>query len=151
MSSRHIVRPEDSLRQGCVSTRHDIKLARDDVAVHIGARPGTQESTADVPGEIAAASIRSSESGKICITRNITITGKDGGAIVILGKDHDVGLIISGSGQQIKILFPRVIRRTKVCVAITGVDFQPAELMFEKNVEDAPDRIGTVNGGSAIL
>src|SRR4051794_1612032 len=114
-------------------------------------QPRPQEEATDSAGDVKAASICSTKSGEICIAGDITVTGKNGGAIIILGKDDDVGFVIAGSSEQIEILFAGIVGSAEVGVAVAGVKLQSAKLVLEKNIKNAADCIGAVDGRRAIL
>src|SRR5438552_11917148 len=85
------------------------------------------------------------------VTGNVAVATVDSGPIVGVGNDHDIGLLISRSGNHPRLELACVIGGAKVGVANTVSNLQTTEFVFQKDIEHTGDRIGAVNGRSAIL
>src|SRR4029077_7987161 len=68
-----------------------------------------------------------------------------------IGNHHNFCLIISSAGFDPSLPLAHVVRRTQIRVAVTAPDLQPTELVDQKEVNHAGDRVGAIHGRSAIL
>src|SRR2546429_3800179 len=85
------------------------------------------------------------------VTGNVAVATVDSGPIVGVGNDHDIGLVISRSGNHPRLELACVIRGAQVCVANTGSNLQTTEFVFQKDIEHTGNRIAAINSGGAIL
>src|SRR5438046_4847138 len=76
---------------------------------------------------------------------------KAAGALPEIGNDHNVGLIISRAGFQPRLPLAHIVRRSEVCVPVTAPYLQPTELVYQKEVDHAGDRVGAIHSRRAIL
>src|SRR6266480_208114 len=106
---------------------------------------------ADDAGKIETAIIKSAPSILVRVTGNVAITTVDGGPIVGIGNDHDIGLVISRPGNHPRLELACVIGGAQVGVANTVSNLQTTEFVFQKDVEHTSHRIAAINGRSAIL
>src|SRR5437868_10244702 len=106
---------------------------------------------ADEAGEIRAALIKSAPWVLVRVTGNVAVATVDGGPIVGIGNDHDIGLVISRPGNQPRLDLACVIGGAKVGIADTASDLQTTEFVFQKDVEHTGYRIAAINGRGAIL
>ena len=96
--------------------------------------------------EVSAASIDSSKSVEIPVTRKKAVSAeKTACALPEIGNDHNIGLVVSGAGFDPCFPFAHVIGRSEICVPVSAPDFQTAELMNQKEVDHAGDRVGTIH------
>jgi hypothetical protein len=102
-------------------------------------------------GEIAAASVSAPKAFHICIAGEVTVAAKDRGAIVILGKNDNICLVISNACQKVAFALARIVGRAKIGIAVAGIQLQPAKFVLEKDIENAADCVRSVNSGSAIF
>src|SRR6266478_3260890 len=98
--------------------------------------------TSKVTREVSAASIDSSKPVEIPVARKIAVSAeKTACALPEIGNDHDIGLIISRASFDPCLPFAHVIGRSEICVPVSAPDFQTAELMNQKEVDHAGDRV----------
>src|SRR5207237_2683721 len=101
--------------------------------------------------EILASSIKSAPRILVRVTGNVAVATVDGGPIIGIGNDHDIGLVISRSGNQPRLELACVIGGAQVCVANTASNLQTTEFVFQKNVDHTRHSIAAINGRGAIL
>src|SRR5437763_7826446 len=106
---------------------------------------------ADDAGKIRAAIIKSAPRKLVRVTGNVAVAAVDGGPIVGIGNDHDIGLLISRSGNHPRLELACVIGGAQVCVANTASNLQTTEFVFQKDIEHTGYRIAAINGRGAIL
>src|SRR5437762_10526348 len=106
---------------------------------------------ADDAGKIPTAIIKSAPWVLVRVTGNVAVATVDGGPIVGIGNDHDIGLVISRPGNQPRLDLACVIGGAKVGIADTASDLQTTEFVFQKDVEHTGYRIAAINGRGAIL
>src|SRR2546423_8992550 len=85
------------------------------------------------------------------VTANVAVATIDSGPIVGIGNDHEIGLLISRSGNHPRLELACVIGGAQVCVANTASNLQTTEFVFQKDIEYTSHRIAAINGRSAIL
>ena len=85
------------------------------------------------------------------VTGNVAVTTVDGGPIVGIGNDHDIGLVISRPGNHPRLGLACVIGGAQVRIANTASNLQTTEFVFQKDVEHTGHRIAAINGRGAIL
>src|SRR5438876_3477425 len=85
------------------------------------------------------------------VTGNVAVATVDGGPIVGVGNDHDIGLVISRAGNHPRLELACVIGGAQVRVANTASNLQTTEFVFQKDVEHTGHRIAAINGRGAIL
>jgi hypothetical protein len=86
------------------------------------------------------------------VTGKIPVTAKDAaGTLPEIGNDHNVGLIITRAGFQPCLPLAHIIRRSEICVPVTAPDLEPAELVYQKEVDDAGNGVGAIHSRRAIL
>src|SRR5437763_3887229 len=106
---------------------------------------------ADDAGKIRAAIIKSAPRKLVRVTGNVAVATVDGGPIVGIGNDHDIGLLISRPGNHPRLELACVIGGAKVGIADTASDLQTTEFVFQKDVKHTVYRIAAINGRGAIL
>ena len=82
------------------------------------------------PGKIALRIIKSAAIKCVRVTGNIAVASVDGGPIVEIGNDHDIGLIISRAGIDPRLLAHGVVVGTQVRIANTASNLQTTEFVF---------------------
>src|SRR5437763_603570 len=106
---------------------------------------------ADDAGKIATAKIKSAPRKLVRVTGNVAVTTIDGGPIVGIGNDHNIGLVISRAGNHPSLELSRVIGGTQVGIANTASNLHITEFVFQEDVEHTGHPIPAVNGGGATL
>src|SRR5436190_17516637 len=106
---------------------------------------------ADDAGKIRTAIIKSAPRKLVRVTGNVAVTTIDGGPIVGIGNDHNIGLVISRAGNHPRLELACVIGGTQVGIANTASNLHITEFVFQEDVEHTGHRIAAVNGGGAIL
>src|SRR5207248_6164612 len=76
---------------------------------------------------------------------------KNGAAVIVLGIDNNIRLIIAGAGEQVHVEFVLIVRGAEVRVAIAAKELETAELVLVIHVEHPGDRIGAVNSRGAVF
>src|SRR5262249_56612937 len=103
-------------------------------------------------GEIRTPTIASTPRDLKGVTRQIAISAEEAaGALPKIRYDYNLHLIISGSSFDPCLPLAHVVRCSQVCVPVTAADLQPAELMDQKEIDHAGDRIRAVHRRGAIL
>src|SRR5436189_3282787 len=86
------------------------------------------------------------------VTGNVPVTAEEAaGTLPEIGNDHNVGLIISRAGFQPRLPLAHIVGRSEVCVPVTAPYLQPTELVYQKEVDHAGDRVGAIHSRRAIL
>ena len=85
------------------------------------------------------------------VTGNVAVATVDGGPIVGIGDDHDIGLVISRPGNHPCFRLACVIGGAQVRVANTASNLQTTEFVFQKDIEHTRHRIAAINRRGAIL
>src|SRR5882724_3280660 len=112
----------------------------------------TQAAELNAAREIEAASIKSAPGNLKGVTGQVPIGAKDAtGSLPKIGNDHNLGFIISSAGFDPCLPLTHVVGRSQVCVPITAPDFQSTELVDQKEVDHASNRIGPIHSRGAIL
>src|SRR5438552_132422 len=106
---------------------------------------------ADEARKIPTAMIESAPSVLVRVTGNVAVATIDGGPIVGVGNDHDIGLVISRAGNHPCFRLACVIGGAQVRIANTASDLQTTEFVFQKDIEHTGHRIAAINGRGAIL
>src|SRR5436190_5941792 len=106
---------------------------------------------ADDAGKIRTAKIESAPRKLVRVTGNVAVPTVDGGPIVGIGNDHDIGLVISRAGNHPRLELASVIGGAQVRVANTASNLQTTEFVFQKDVDHTGHRIAAVNSRGAIL
>src|SRR6266566_2584287 len=103
--------------------------------------------------ESPAASIESSPGYvKAPVSRQVSVTTKQAASTLPeIDNDNDIGLVISRPGFQPCLPFAHVVGCPEVCVPVTPPDLQPTELVDQKEVDHASDRVGAIHRRSTIL
>ena len=73
------------------------------------------------------------------------------GALVEIGNDNDVGLVIARAGFQPRFPFTHVVGRSHVCVSVSATDLQATEFVDQEEVDHTSHRIGSVHSRGAVL
>src|SRR5436305_852108 len=103
---------------------------------------GLVNKSTDPSGEVTTASVKSAKRPVIRVVRNVGVARINRRAIVNLGVDQDVDLFVAGAGEKISSFFILIIRETKIGVAVTAVNFQPAKPMDQVNIENTGHGVG---------
>jgi hypothetical protein len=107
--------------------------------------------TSNVPRRLRHAPVESAPGKCIRVTAEEAVTAVDGGAIVKIGNDQDIGLVISRAGFDPAFKLTCVIGSAKVCVPNTATDLQTTELVDQKDIDYTGHRIAAINSRRAIL
>src|SRR5438094_8477262 len=91
---------------------------------------------ADDAGKITTAKIKSAPRKLVRVTGNVAVATVDGGPIVGIRNDHDIGLVISRPGNHPRLELVCVIGGAQVRMANTAANLQTTELAFQNDVED---------------
>src|SRR5436190_6577793 len=86
------------------------------------------------------------------VTRDIPVTAED--ATVTLpeiGDDNDIGFVISRSSLKPCLPLAHLIGCSEVCVPVAAPDLQPTELVNQKEVDHAGDRVGPIHRRRSVL
>src|SRR6266446_7547259 len=110
-----------------------------------------QNKSTNAAGEIAAASVSPPKTVQIRVTGDVTVPAEYRGAIVKLGKDDNICLVISNARQKVAFAFGCIVGRTKIGIAVTGLQLEPAKFVLEKNIKYAADSVRAVDRRSAIF
>src|SRR6478672_8494364 len=106
---------------------------------------------ANYAGEIPAADIEATPGDLKPIAGNVPVgTEQAAGALPEIGNYHNVGLVISCAGFNPCLPLAHVVGCSEVCVPVTAPDFQATELVDQKEVDHAGDRVGAVHSRGAI-
>jgi len=106
----------------------------------------------DEPGEKRTASIASTPGDFKRVTRQVAVRAEEvTGSLPEIGNDNNLRLIVSGPGFEPCLPLTHVVRRSQVCVSITAPDLESAELVNQKEIDHAGDRIGAIHRRGAIL
>src|SRR5437764_1914046 len=106
---------------------------------------------ADDAGKIQTAIIKSAPRKLVRVTGNVAVTTVDGGPIVGIGNDHDIGLVISRAGNHPRLELACVIGGAQVGIANTTSNLHITEFVFQEDVEHTGHGIAAVNSRGSIL
>src|SRR5881394_3281731 len=106
---------------------------------------------ADDARKIRTAKIESAPRKLVRVTGNVAVTTVDGGPIVGIGNDHDIGLVISRAGNHPRLELACVIGGAQVGIANTTSNLHITEFVFQEDVEHTGHGIAAINGRGAIL
>src|SRR5437868_2342858 len=112
---------------------------------------GVGEYLADEAGKIITAKINSAPRSLVRVTGNVAVATVDGSPIIGIGDDHDIGLVISRSGNHPCLELACVIGGAQIRIANTASNLHTTEFVFQKDIEHTGHRIGAINGRGAIL
>src|SRR5262249_20004617 len=102
--------------------------------------------------KITTARIKSAKPVEIPIGRNIPVaTENSAGALPEIGNNHDIGLVVSGTGLDPPLPLTHFIRGSQITVPVSPSDFQTAEFVDQEEVDHAGDRVAAVNGRGPVL
>src|SRR4029077_8695286 len=108
--------------------------------------------SSDVPGCILAASVESAKRFKEGAGRKVAVAAKDTtSAFPEIGNHYEVSLVISSTGFQPCFPLAHVVGRSQVCVPVRPSNFQATELVDQKEVDYARDRVGAVYRRGSIF
>src|SRR5438477_9042452 len=86
------------------------------------------------------------------VTGEIPVTTKEtAGALPEIGNDHNIGFVISGAGFQPRLPLAHIVGCSQVCVSVISPNLQTTELVDQKEVNHAGDRVGAIHRRCAIL
>src|SRR5438105_5681247 len=106
---------------------------------------------ADDAGKIPTAIIESAPRKLVTVNGHAAVTTVDGGQIVGISNDHDIGLVISRAGNHPRLELASVIGGAEICIAKTASNLHTTEFVFQEDVEYTGHRIAAINGRGAIL
>src|SRR6266566_454674 len=106
---------------------------------------------ADDARKIHTAIIKSAQRKLVRVTGNVAVTPINGGAIVGIGNDHDIGLVVRRPSNHPRLELACVIGRAQVCIANTASNLHTAEFVFQEDVEHPSHGIAAINGRRPIL
>ena len=110
-----------------------------------------QAERSDGAGEICTARIKSAPANSVRITANETVAIVDGGTIVKIGNDHDIGLIISHTSFEPTFPLGCIVGGTHVCVPITASDLKPSKSVHQKDIDHTGYCVATIKGRGAVF
>src|SRR5207249_8531076 len=106
----------------------------------------------DAAGEIPAAVIESPKRYLKRVTGDVPVAAEDAaGTLPEIGNHHNVGLVISRAGFQPCLPLAHIVGGSQVCVPVTPPNLQPTELVYQKEVDHAGDRVRAINSRGAIF
>ena len=86
------------------------------------------------------------------VSRQVPVrTEKAASTLPEIGDDNDIGLVISRPGFDPCLPFAHDVGCSEICVPITAPDLQSTELVDQKEVDHAGDRVGAIHRRRAIL
>src|SRR5205823_4509034 len=86
------------------------------------------------------------------VSRQVPVrTEKAASTLPEIGDDNDIGLVISRPGFDPCLPFAHVVGCSEICVPITAPDLESTELVDQKEVGHAGDRVGAIHRRRAIL
>jgi hypothetical protein len=86
------------------------------------------------------------------VTRQVAVAAEDAaGTLPEIGDDNDIGLVISRPSFQPCLPLTHVVGRSEVCIPVTPPDLQATELVDQKEVDHAGDRVRSIHCRGAIL
>ena len=88
-----------------------------------------QAERSDAAGETCTAEIKSTPANCVRVSAKETVAIVDGGTIVKIGNDHDIGLVVSHTGFEPTLPFTCIVGGTHVRVPIAASDLKPTELV----------------------
>src|SRR5205085_195329 len=112
---------------------------------------GKQAEASHAAREIPATRIEPSKADEISVRRNVTVAAEKATAIIIVGSDDDISLVIPCAGLQPRLELEHVVRCTQVGVAVRGPDLQSTEFVYQEEVDYAGHGVGAVESRGAIL
>src|SRR5205807_6840956 len=65
--------------------------------------------------------------------------------------NYNVSFVVARASQQISRFLSRIVRESRIGVAVAGIHFQTTKLVNQEHVHHAGHRVGAVNGRSAVL
>ena len=83
--------------------------------------------------------------------RNVGIARVNGRRVVNPRINHDVGLVVTGTCEQVACFFTAIVGETKVRVPVAAVDLQTTEAVDQEYVDHASHSFGAVNRRGAVL
>ena len=110
-----------------------------------------QAERSDGAGEICTARIKSAPANSVRITANETVAIVDGGTIVKIGNDHDIGLIISHTSFEPTFPLGCIVGGTHVCVPIAASDLKPSKSVHQKDIDHTGYCVATIKGRGAVF
>src|SRR5262249_58007501 len=79
------------------------------------------------------------------IRREVPITAEEAaGPLPEIGDDHNLRPIVSGAGFDPCLPLTHVIRRSQVRVSVAAPNLESADLVDQKEIDHAGDRVGAV-------
>ena len=105
----------------------------------------------DAAREISTAEIKSTPANYVLVSTKETVAVVDGGTIVKISNDHDIGLVVSHTGFEPALPLTCIVGGTHACVPIAASDLKPTELVQQKDVDHTSYCVAAINGRSAIF
>src|SRR6516162_6946956 len=102
-------------------------------------------------GKKPTAEINPSPRNRKRVTVNIAVATVDSSAIVKIGNDQDIGLVISCTRLDPTFPLTHVVGCSQICVPVAASDLETTELVQQKDVDHAGDRIAAINCRSAVF
>src|SRR6266576_460172 len=103
---------------------------------------GTQPAELNAASEIGAAKIESAPGYVKPVRRQVPVTTEEAAsALPEIGNDHNLGLIISRAGFDPCLPLAHLVRCSQVGVSVTASNLQSAELVDQKEIDHAGDRV----------
>src|ERR1051325_449326 len=113
---------------------------------------GKQTTASDTATKVSAARVEPTERNKESVRRKVAVTTETTTeAFPEIGDHNNVRLVIARARLDPGLPLTHLIGSSKIRVAVSGTDFQTAELVEQEEVHNAGDRVGTVHSRGAIL
>ena len=108
--------------------------------------------TSNVARESPTPNIASSPGNLKGVSRDVPVATEDAtGTFPEIGDDNDIGFVISRSSLKPCLPLAHLIGCSEVCVPVAAPDLQPTELVNQKEVDHAGDRVGPIHRRRAVL
>src|SRR6266481_6501213 len=115
-------------------------------------QPWDQPAIYDAARFLAAAQIESAKRYVKCVSRQVPVTTEDAASALPEIRNHyDVCLVISGTGFQPRFPLAHIVGCSEIRIPVTTSDLQAAELVDQKEIHYAGDRIRAVHSGGTVL
>src|SRR4029077_17316455 len=102
-------------------------------------------------GPVVAAAIEAAKRYCVPVACKVAVTAENSAPIVSIGNDQDIGFVISRACLQPCLYFTRVIGSSHVGVPIRASDLEAAEFVYQDDVENTRNCVGSIDSRSAIL
>ena len=112
---------------------------------------GIKRTASNPPGKEPTAKIKPAPGNRERVTVKVAVATVNRSAIIKIGNDQDISLVISRAGFEPAFKFTRIIGGAQVCVPNAASDLKAPELVYQKDVDHAGHRVGTIHSRRAIF